>query len=479
MKRLDGVQTRALLLRALPDVSSLCCLMPTPKNMFPLPACLNAARPESVIVEGESGTGKSFLWAAMQNPIMREWMASVDKFTRMDCAEVVAGFGKWGEIKGCIEKWELQVLRSAGWSPYIIWKTVVNCCLFPPTHPWQRNWKELVEEVASRPGGFTSRLSEKDMELRRRGRWVIILFDSPDKMSTREEQEFVQGLIHVAGELLQTDRIRAKCFVRPEQMKGVLRVGPRLVTAVLTWRRESLCALLWKYLANAEGAEFFRFFAELKLDIEWNKITLSNGLPVYEWPRVSLYEEKAHTRLFEEIAGGEMSPGDKKRGTPYNWLFSHLADAHGTVGPRVFLSALRAAAEDTQKNYPEHEYAIHYQSIVRAVHTQSIIRPQELSANHLWIDRLMRPLEGLFVPCEFEEICERWHQAGVTLENLWAGGLQIPPHRGYEGVREYLEDLGVFHRMVDGQVMIPPIFAAAYRMGRRGGVKPNKKDNTA
>ena len=40
------------------------------------------------------------------------------------------------------------------------------------------------------------------------------------------------------------------------------------------------------------------------------------------------------------------------------------------------------------------------------------------------------------------------------------------------GVREDLESLGVFRRLVDGRVDLPDVFRVGYGLGRRGGVRP-------
>jgi hypothetical protein len=89
----------------------------------------------------------------------------------------------------------------------------------------------------------------------------------------------------------------------------------------------------------------------------------------------------------------------------------------------------------------------------------------------------MQPLSGLFVPCEFGVIQERWEQEGV-LDKLrhWppAEAKLLPAHLedGYAGLRKDLEELGIFIRMEDGRVNIPDVFRVGYGLGRKGGVKP-------
>jgi len=150
------------------------------------------------------------------------------------------------------------------------------------------------------------------------------------------------------------------------------------------------------------------------------------------------------------------------------------------VSPRSFLSALRTAADDTSEQHPDHEYALHYDSIRRGVQAASKIRVRELQEDYPWVHELMSALAGMTVPLEFEEVAQRWWGRGV-LDDL---GRQVernevksPPRRldaGAEGVRLDLESLGVLQRLLDDRVNIRDVYRVGYGLGRRGGVKPDR-----
>jgi hypothetical protein len=166
---------------------------------------------------------------------------------------------------------------------------------------------------------------------------------------------------------------------------------------------------------------------------------------------------------------------DRRRGFPYTWLPNHLGNARRQVSPRSFLAALRYAAEDSLKT--GYEYALHYESIKKGVQEASKIRVREMQEDYPWVEILMKPLEGLTVPCSFEEIDARWRQE-QALEQLHqkihGAGVKLPPSHletGPQGVREDLENLGLFERMSDGRVNLPDVYRVGYGMGRRGGVK--------
>ena len=148
------------------------------------------------------------------------------------------------------------------------------------------------------------------------------------------------------------------------------------------------------------------------------------------------------------------------------------------MSPRSFLEALREAADDTAERYPEHERALHRDSIRRGVRKASRMRVAELQEDYPWVHRLLDPLKGMVVPCQFEEIEQRWGNDRVLnrlTEEVERDAVKLPPRRverGSEGVRQDLESLGVFFRMDDGRINVPDVFRVGYGLGRRGGVMP-------
>ena len=146
------------------------------------------------------------------------------------------------------------------------------------------------------------------------------------------------------------------------------------------------------------------------------------------------------------------------------------------MSPRSFLSALRAAADDTTDHRPDHKFALHFESIKRGVQKASVIRVSELQEDYPWVHRVLAPLEGMVVPCGFEEVTERWKGVLDRLtEEVEQNEVKLPPlhiDQGPGGIRSDLESLGVFLKMGDGRVNIPDVFRVGYGLGRRGGVKP-------
>jgi hypothetical protein len=430
------------------------------------------------------GAGKSFWWAALQEPSVRKLIAAVDRFAQIEeKTEIAVGFGERPMMDRYPDKDTLRWLMQEGREPRLIWRTVVVYNLLTEKMPGFRDWGARVDWVENHPQEVARCLEEKDRDLQEQGIWALVLFDALDRAADRWEDMYglIRGLLQVALELRPTQRIRIKCFLRTDQLEesrvATFPDASKVLSSQvpLTWPRPDLYGLLWQYLANAQEAATFRETVERVLNIRWERISL-DGAVIWQWPRPFREDEEKHRKLFHMIAG-EWMGRDRKRGFPYSWLPGHLADAYGRTSPRSFLAALREAAEDTRQRYPDHEYALHYESIKRGVQRASANRVRELKEDYPWIDTLMQPLSGLFVPCEFPVIRERWEQEGVLhkLEQLPPEEAKLlPPHLedGYAGLRKDLEELGIFLRMEDGRVNIPDVFRVGYGLGRKGGVKP-------
>ncbi len=481
--KLEPRTTRDLLIRALPEAESLYGGAPRPQRVYFPPSHAKALRPDVLVVVGMRGAGKSFWWAALQDPAIRKLIASVDRFAQIEeKTEIAVGFGERPAIDRYPDKDTLRQLMQKN-EPRLIWRTIAVYNLLTEKMPRLQDWMERVDWVASHPQEVARWLEEKDRDLLERNVWAIVLFDALDRAADRWEDMYalIRGLLQVALELRPTRRLRVKCFLRTDQLEesrvatfpdASKVLGSRIP---LTWPRPDLYGLLWQYLSNAEEAEDFRTTAENALGIRWEQVSL-NGIVIWQWPRSFRENEEKHRRLFHMITG-EWMGRDRKRGFPYSWLPGHLADAHGQTSPRSFLAALREAAEDSRQRYPEHEYALHYESIRRGVQRASAIRVRELREDYPWIDALMRPLGGLLVPCEFPIIHERWEQEGVLDKLRQQPSVEaklLPAHleEGYAGLRRDLEELGIFLQMEDGRVNIPDVFRVGYGLGRKGGVKP-------
>jgi len=306
------------------------------------------------------------------------------------------------------------------------------------------------------------------------------LFDALDRLSNdwHTMDRIVRDLLRVALWLKPYPRISAKIFLREDQLERTVTDFPDasklLATkAELSWARHDLHGLLWQYLLNGpdEHGEIMRGLYIRTLGTE-PKQDDGRFLPNDEVKR----DTAAQRALFEALAGPWMGR-DRRRGVPYIWTVGHLADGQGRTSPRSFIAAIRQAAEDTMERYPDHRYALHYESIKRGVQKASEIRVNELAEDYPWVRAVLTPLKGLTVPVGFESIQHRWKEVypgGIQEANM---GDRLPPQhaeRGWSGLREDLLTLGVFEERKDGRIDMPDLYRVGFGLGRRGGVKPKK-----
>lgn len=471
---------REAMLQALPVDTSYSGGAPPQEHLYVPPTHLKALRPECQLVVGTRGVGKSVWTAALHDQVLRQRLGS--SIPQLDRAEIRIGFAERPEPSHYPDAETFVYLMQSGGDPYTVWRTVITRWVAEligkriPDGSWQESvdWaKGNPEEIANIMAFASERLGEEKRD-------GIILFDALDRLSNdwHTMDRIVRDLLRVALWLKPYPRISAKIFLREDQLERTVTDFPDasklLATkAELSWARHDLHGLLWQYLLNGpdEHGEIMRGLYIRTLGTE-PKQDDGRFLPNDEVKR----DTAAQRALFEALAGPWMGR-DRRRGVPYIWTVGHLADGQGRTSPRSFIAAIRQAAEDTMERYPDHRYALHYESIKRGVQKASEIRVNELAEDYPWVRAVLTPLKGLTVPVGFESIQHRWKEVypgGIQEANM---GDRLPPQhaeRGWSGLREDLLTLGVFEERKDGRIDMPDLYRVGFGLGRRGGVKPKK-----
>ena len=456
---------------------------PAPEQVYLPRSHVRAMDPDAQLVTGMRGAGKTFWWSALQHGVVRQLVAA-QRSAVSESTEVRIGFGERPALDQYPGK---DVLRSLiddeGFQPRIIWRTVHAWQLAPDDHPLRQreSWRKRVRFVDTNPEVTEHLFQERDEELDRKNVYLLILCDALDRCADdwKEMYRTIRGLLQTAVDLRSYRRLRVKVFLRSDQIDesriGDFPDASKVLssTVELNWPRHELYGLLWHCLANGRIGEVFRGFFQTG---DWPSMTVAEK-HVFSVPRPLIVKEEHQREKFHALAGRWMGT-DRRRGFPYTWIPNHLADTDGRVSPRSFLAALRTAADDTADRHSGHETALHYDSIKLGVQEASRIRVRELQEDYPWVHRVLSPLGGMVVPCDFGEIARRWTREGVLdrlAEETEQNEVKLPPlriDRGAEGVREDLESLRVFMHMRDGRVNIPDVFRVGYGLGRRGGVRP-------
>lgn len=441
------------------------------------PAHRKALSRESVLVVGARGVGKSFWTSALSNDqLLQQIGVSVKELAS---TIIHIGHAARSSTRAYPDKDTFKALLAKGHEPYTIWRTVVIKWLAPIVGKAivEDSWESSVQWIKENPEQIARIVESANKKYLQDDQFGLIVFDALDRTSDDWDamNHIVRDLLRVALWLRDFSHLRAKIFLRPDQMERTVTAfvdaSKILATrADLTWERQDLHAMMWQRLINAPDAhgDCLRAVATSVLP---PAATLIRDSEAWILPSVLTAESPHQRPLFESLAGDKMGK-DARRGVPYVWSVSHLADGHGWTSPRSFLAAISAAAEDSER-YSDYSLALHYESLKRGIQKASQIRVAQVAEDDPWVPEVMRPLKGTNVPCEYDLIKAMWEIA-FPMGSGSIPSTHLPPqHAGsWDGVRKDLERLGIFVNRNDGRIDMPDLYRVGFGLGRKGGVKP-------
>lgn len=428
------------------------------------PSHLKALRLDAHIVVGGRGVGKSFWTAALQSVLLRNQLGAFA--SELKDIEVFAGFSSGEAIDSHPNADVFASFLDQGSDPYDLWRAVVLRWVAQRGDQKvpRESWTETVAWLKSEPEA-AARLMQRTRS------WKgLVLFDALDRTSSdwRRMDDIVRGLLRAVLWLKTFNGLHAKVFLREDQAERTVFNFPdasklTATKAELTWARHDLHGLLWQRLINA-GDAHGRHMRDVCPNIQ------QNG--AWNVTQDMKAESEPQKKAFETLAGPWMGR-DKRRGVPYTWSVGHLADGRGQTSPRSFLAAIRQAAEDSSERYSHHDYALHFESIKRGIQKASEIRVQEMAEDYPWVPDILSALSGINVPVEFEAVQDRWEGKFPGAQGISFGRLPAQHiDRGWDGVREDLQRLGLLETKKDGRIDMPDLYRVGFGLGRKGGVKP-------
>lgn len=477
----DVTRIRQAIRNTIPAVSAETGAL-RPENIYFPTSHLKALRKESSLVVGSRGVGKTFWTKVLSDEALRKpLIATVSDLKNV---RVSVGYAVTQDIDKYPDKDTLTSLFNGGFDPETIWTGVLVRWLSSLTGdsiPTQ-TWENTTVWVRNNPELVARLLQKTDQYLQTENMYGLILFDALDRTSDKWETRniFFRGLLKVLLRLTGFKGLFGKVFLREDQLTNTTVNFPdasklQATRCELSWQLHDLHGLLWQTLCNAKEEDgeilrelYIRGDSATLIDGNWQKIE-----DVYQISSAAMRQGDVQKSLFHTLAGPWMGK-DKRRGVPYIWVVSHLADGKQHTSPRSFLAALGTAAEDSLERYPDFkEYVLHYESIKRGVQKASTIRVNEMYEDYPWVETLFEPLLGKFnVPIDFSTVTGLWANTFSSGFNEQANLLSPVAPGDWQGILKQLVHLGICEIMRDGRINMPDLYRVAFNLGRKGGVKP-------
>ncbi|WP_250518940.1 hypothetical protein [Caballeronia sp. ATUFL_M1_KS5A] len=458
---------------------------PTVDEIFTPKHHANALDPSTPIVVGARGTGKSFWAGVLQHDDTREIAARSYPALGLDKILVEAGYTGIDMESGGITARVIDARIPRGeedTSGFLLWQSVILRAARFAMGGRQREQLKTVMGTFADPEDAADEFHRLDNALAAADKTLLVTFDAVDTLS-RDWQRgrlLLDSLFEAVWSLRAYRRIRAKVFVRPEQLNDeTLRFIelPKLRSGSvkLEWNQTDLYGLLFFRLLETTKGHVREQFEEMCEEV--GASVPSNSLQIRrKWALI--LDIDAQKELMTSLAGPYMGRSYKNGGT-YDWPYKHLGDAKGDVTPRSFLKLFVEAAAFSDQLVSDR--VILPDGIRHGLREASRVRVDQLSLEYPWIMRALAPLAGLTVPCPAETIHERWKDTNTVKVIMDAAASPetgfLPPfppraRNPHEQLVVAMEQIGVLSSRVDGRVDMPDLFRVAALMLKRGQTTP-------
>jgi hypothetical protein len=457
---------------------------PRPEDIYALPEHAAAIDPEVSLVVGNRGMGKTFWATALEQASTRNEIAKKflgNRATVLRNVDVEFGFVDTEGVKGESAD-AISSLSHLG--AEAIWRGLLLKVLSDKRVrlPFER----AVAIAASDPERARAILRDADARLQAEGRRKLILFDQLDLLpgDWRNIQHLTKGLLRVTLAMKSYRNIRIKIFMRSDQESDdALFDFPdaskiRGEKASLGWHARNLYGLLFYTLWQNEDSR-----SQLQRFCRLARLFENTPHQEYGIPLSLAIDEQSQGAVFDWIAGTMMGAGSK-RGRPYTWIPTHLADGRFEISPRSFLTAIKVAADHPPR--ASTHVVFDYFGIQAGVKEASKNRVIELKQDYPWIKDTLDPLHGMTVPTTRASVFKRWKDSNACARILerhkgakapvelvlaaeWSERMQAT------ALVNALTHIGVFESRGPDRINIPDIFRIDAGIRRMGGITPQQR----
>ncbi len=443
-----------------------------------------ALDPNSMIVLGARGAGKSF-WAGVLGDTETR-AAAADAYPQLGLDKITVRLGFTGQTNdGSVTRATIDHQVPVGEEAtrgLLLWRCVVLRALMSVVAPEEPPMPigRMMERYAD-PEDWEIDCAETDRRLTGAGGKVLVIFDALDALAIEWDRlrSLIDALLEVAWSTRGYPSVRVKLFLRPDQIRDLgLRFVelPKLISGAtnLRWLRTDLYGVLFARLGTIEDPECRAAFHRL-LEEEDIPAAPDSLRRLRNWPLAN--RRSVQARVFMRLAGAYMGRG-KKKGNTYDWPLNHLADGHGEVTSRSFLTLMIQAARH-QPHPPDQ--ALSAEGLRHGLREASKTRVEQLAIEFKWIKRALSPLARMQVPCASSVIVQRW-EATETIEAIEAAAVRLrflppfspeAPGRAYDKLIETFVRIGVLSIRKDSRYDMPDLFRVAAKLLKKGGVAPD------
>lgn len=460
---------------------------PTAAEIFAPEQHANALDPNTPIVVGARGAGKSFWAAVLEESATREVAALAYPHLHLERLIVKPGYTGF-DSDGAVTAKTIEVRVPPGeenTKATQFWSAVIMRAAHSALNTDVRvmSVREVMEQYID-PEDFSAEIQKIDKQLEQAGKVLLVTFDALDTLSRdwKRSGQLTDALFEVIWSLRARRCIRAKLFIRPEQLADdSLRFVelPKLRSGriELTWSQTELYGLLFWRLYGALNGNVDNGFSALATRVGAPLSMIDKG--PRHWPLI--FDPEVQKTAMTLLAGQYMGSSAKRGGT-YDWPYKHLADALDNVTPRSFIRLFVGAAQSSEQSG---RHIISAEGIREGLRQASKVRVEQLAIEYQWIKRALLPLARLTVPCHLDEIRQRWDESKTVGTILQAAQDQdvgfLPPFppraKGDHNklLADAMERIGVFSYRTDDRIDIPDLFRVAAQMLKKGGISSKKK----
>jgi len=462
-----------------------------------------ALHPQTMLVEGMRGAGKSFWTKVLSDASLRRklsasatqlWLQSeLEKVT--DCKAIFWDATQSNDHSSrpdpvTVTRW----LKDASFEPKIFWSLVVLLQFpidprlgLPEEDPFDP-WKSRMAWAQENPARLHTALQLLDQALISNKEVTLVAIDGLDRVSNRfaDTQKLMRGLFQLMLDFRYAKGLRFKVFVREDILThaaSTVSDASKLLNekVSLDWSQQDLFGLAFHYLAQ-KSSVFRTRHAEVT-GIAWK---LANS----RWENSMLLDASLQERFWIWLASPYMGNTPTK-GHSYSWIGKHLADGKGRISPRTFLVAIKEALAESVKSHSSNSHILHHEAIRQGVRLASVNRVQELDNEYVWVRSAIQTIQtaGKTVPMDWSALRTLWRagSAGVISQiekQHKDDNVLIPwdetanPDGKIIALRDTMESIGVIQirqRSGEDRIDLPDIYRLAYKIGRAGGIAVNKK----